>query len=112
MFLLARVVTLAGEDANAPRLIDRDIMLFVNGMQECIIGSMNWSFVTKRYFGDNGGPVKATRIVDPRSKEKEKARQEKPPALARDNAEIIVTTVVLASWYWRGRFFLMPWAPP
>ena len=31
LFLLARVVTLAGEDANAPRLIDRDIMLSVNG---------------------------------------------------------------------------------
>jgi len=56
------VVTVAGEDANAPRLIDRDVMLSVNGMQECIIGSMNWSFVTKRYFDDNGGSVKAATV--------------------------------------------------
>jgi hypothetical protein len=77
--LLARVVMVAGEDANAPRLIDRDVMLSANGMQECIIGSMHWSFVTKRYFGDNGGSVKATRIVDLLSEEKENARQEKLP---------------------------------
>jgi len=42
-------------------------------MQEWIVGSINWSFVTKRYFGDDGGSVKATRIVELLSKEKEKA---------------------------------------
>ena len=53
--------------------IDKDIKLYINGMQEWVIGSINWSFVTMRYFGDNGGSVKATRIVDLLSKEKENA---------------------------------------
>jgi hypothetical protein len=53
--------------------IDKDVKLYINGMQEWVIGSINWSFVTKRYFGDNGGLVKATGIVDLLSKEKEKA---------------------------------------
>jgi len=44
--------------------IDRDVKLYVRGMQEWIVGSLHWSFMTKRYFGDNGGTVKATRIVD------------------------------------------------
>jgi alpha-muurolene/germacrene-A/gamma-muurolene synthase len=44
--------------------IDRDVKLYVRGLQEWMVGCLNWSFVTKRYFGDNGGTVKATRIVD------------------------------------------------
>ena len=53
--------------------IDRDVKLYINGMQEWIVGSINWSFMTKRYFDDNEGSVKATRIVDLLSKEKEQA---------------------------------------
>lgn len=52
--------------------IDKDVKLYVNGMQEWIVGSINWSYVTKRYFGDNGESVKATRVIDLLSKEKEK----------------------------------------
>ena len=44
--------------------IDKDVKLYVRGLQEWMVGCLNWSFVTKRYFGDNGGMVKATRIVD------------------------------------------------
>jgi hypothetical protein len=44
--------------------IDRDVKLYVRGLQEWIVGSLHWSFMTKRYFGENGGTVKANRIVD------------------------------------------------
>jgi hypothetical protein len=44
--------------------IDKDVKLYVNGMQEWIVGSLHWSFMTTRYFGNNGGAVKATRIVE------------------------------------------------
>ncbi|KAI0295458.1 isoprenoid synthase domain-containing protein [Russula brevipes] len=44
--------------------VDRDVKLYVNGLREWIVGSLHWSFMTKRYFGDNGGTVKAARIVD------------------------------------------------
>jgi hypothetical protein len=44
--------------------IDKDVKLYVNGLQEWIVGSLHWSFMTTRYFGDNGGAVKATRIVE------------------------------------------------
>jgi hypothetical protein len=44
--------------------IDDAVKLYVNGLQNWFIGSAHWSFLTKRYFGDNGGSVKANRIVD------------------------------------------------
>jgi alpha-muurolene/germacrene-A/gamma-muurolene synthase len=44
--------------------IDKDVKLYVNGLQEWIAGSLHWSFMTTRYFGENGGAVKATRIVE------------------------------------------------
>jgi hypothetical protein len=44
--------------------VDRDVKLYVNGLQEWIVGSLHWSFMTTRYFGDNGGAIKATRIVE------------------------------------------------
>jgi hypothetical protein len=44
--------------------IDKDVKLYVNGLKEWIVGSLHWSFMTTRYFGDNGGAVKATRIVE------------------------------------------------
>jgi hypothetical protein len=44
--------------------IDQDVKLYVNGLQEWIVGSLHWSFMTTRYFGNNGGAVKATRIVE------------------------------------------------
>jgi alpha-muurolene/germacrene-A/gamma-muurolene synthase len=44
--------------------IDKYVKLYVDGLQAWISGSLNWSFMTKRYFGDDGALVKATRIVD------------------------------------------------
>jgi hypothetical protein len=44
--------------------IDKDVKLYVNGMQEWVVGSLHWSFITTRYFGDNGGAIKATRIIE------------------------------------------------
>lgn len=49
--------------------IDKDVELYVNGMKEWIVGSLHWSFRTKRYFGDNGEEVKATRVVELLSQE-------------------------------------------
>ena len=49
--------------------IDKDVKLYVNGLQEWIVGSLHWSFMTTRYFGDDGGAVKATRIVELLSQE-------------------------------------------
>jgi len=44
--------------------IDRGVKLYVDCLQNWIVGSLHWSFMTKRYFGDNGKSVKANRIVD------------------------------------------------
>jgi hypothetical protein len=44
--------------------IDKDVKAYVGGMREWFAGSLHWSFMTTRYFGDNGALVKATRIVD------------------------------------------------
>jgi hypothetical protein len=44
--------------------IDRDVKLYVKSMEDWFPGSLHWSFMTKRYFGDEGGKIKATRIVD------------------------------------------------
>jgi alpha-muurolene/germacrene-A/gamma-muurolene/(+)-delta-cadinol synthase len=44
--------------------IDKDVKLYVNGLQEWIVGSLHWSFITRRYFGENGGAVKASGIVE------------------------------------------------
>ena len=53
--------------------VDNDVRLYVNGLQEWIVGSLHWSFMTTRYFGDGGGAVKATRIVELLSQEITKA---------------------------------------
>ena len=44
--------------------VDRDVTLYVRSIKEWIPGSLHWSFMTKRYFGNDGETVKATRIVD------------------------------------------------
>jgi hypothetical protein len=52
--------------------IDRDVQLYVGCMQEWIVGSLHWSFITTRYFGNNGAgeSMKMTRIVDLLPREK------------------------------------------
>jgi len=44
--------------------IDRAVKLYVDGLQNWIVGSFHWSFMTKRYFGDNGESAKVNGIVD------------------------------------------------
>jgi len=53
--------------------VDKDVELYVNGLQEWIVGSLHWSFMTTRYFGNDGGVVRATRIVELLSQENAKA---------------------------------------
>ncbi|THH16145.1 hypothetical protein EW146_g4434 [Bondarzewia mesenterica] len=43
--------------------VDRDVQLYVRGLQEWIVGSLHWSFMTRRYFGNDGEMVKKTRFV-------------------------------------------------
>ena len=43
--------------------LDRDVALYVQGMQDWIVGSLHWSFMTERYFGKSGAQVKKHRIV-------------------------------------------------
>ncbi|CDO70012.1 hypothetical protein BN946_scf184354.g14 [Trametes cinnabarina] len=43
--------------------IDRDVALYVQGLQDWIVGSLHWSFMTERYFGKSGAEVKKHRVV-------------------------------------------------
>ena len=45
-----------------PRL-DRDVAMYVQGLQDWIVGSLHWSFMTQRYFGQAGAEVKRHRVV-------------------------------------------------
>ncbi|KAK0482601.1 terpenoid synthase [Armillaria novae-zelandiae] len=44
-------------------LIDDAVKKYVQGLQDWIVGSLHWSFMTTRYFGDGGAEVKKTRLV-------------------------------------------------
>ncbi|OJT10931.1 Alpha-muurolene synthase [Trametes pubescens] len=43
--------------------LDRDVAMYVQGLQDWLVGSLHWSFMTKRYFGDAGADVKKHRVV-------------------------------------------------
>ncbi|KAJ8497051.1 hypothetical protein ONZ51_g763 [Trametes cubensis] len=43
--------------------IDKDVAQYADAMEDWVIGSMDWSFETSRYFGDAGQEVKRTRVV-------------------------------------------------
>ncbi|KAI0787868.1 terpenoid synthase [Fomes fomentarius] len=43
--------------------IDREVALYAMAMQHWVIGNLNWSFETQRYFGHARHEVKRTRIV-------------------------------------------------
>jgi hypothetical protein len=51
--------------------IDRDVKIYVEGLAAWIIGSLQWSYLTARYFGDSGLDIKRHRIVEllPRQEE-------------------------------------------
>ena len=38
--------------------IDRDVKIYVKGLQDWIIGSLHWSFITHRYFGSLGPEIR------------------------------------------------------
>ncbi|KAK7690887.1 hypothetical protein QCA50_005989 [Cerrena zonata] len=44
--------------------IDRQVQLYVQGLQDWIVGALHWSFVSKRYFGVNGEEMKKNRAVN------------------------------------------------
>ncbi|KAI0820240.1 terpenoid synthase [Trametes gibbosa] len=43
--------------------LDRDVAMYVQGLQDWIVGSLHWSFMTKRYFGTAGAEIKRHRVV-------------------------------------------------
>ncbi|KAI0635875.1 terpenoid synthase [Trametes polyzona] len=43
--------------------IDRDVAIYVQGLQNWIVGSLHWSFDSTRYFGKDGASVKKHRLV-------------------------------------------------
>lgn len=43
--------------------IDTQLAAFVYGLESWMIGNLNWSFVTLRYFGTEGQDIKRTRWV-------------------------------------------------
>ncbi|KAF9237782.1 isoprenoid synthase domain-containing protein [Melanogaster broomeanus] len=43
--------------------IDRQVAIYVEGLQDWMVGSLHWSFESERYFGKEGPQVKQTRIV-------------------------------------------------
>lgn len=43
--------------------VDHAVQAYVLGLQDWIVGSLHWSFVTKRYFGQAGPEVKKHRTI-------------------------------------------------
>ncbi len=43
--------------------IDAAVAGYVQGLQDWIVGSLHWSFVSERYFGKDGAQVKKYRVV-------------------------------------------------
>lgn len=44
--------------------IDKDVSVYVQGLEDWIAGNLHWTFETERYFGTTGLDVKAKRVVD------------------------------------------------
>jgi hypothetical protein len=43
--------------------LDRQVAIYIDGLQNWIVGSLHWSFDSTRYFGKNGHTIKQDRIV-------------------------------------------------
>jgi len=63
-------MTMENFKENAKRLpsfgsaeVDADVAAYVKALQDWMVGSLHWSFMSKRYFGDEGAEVKTHRIV-------------------------------------------------
>ncbi|KAI0775257.1 terpenoid synthase [Trametes elegans] len=57
--------------------IDQDVAVYVQGLQNWIVGSLHWSFDSMRYFGREGAAIKRQRVV--KLLPKQHNRQRKPP---------------------------------
>lgn len=44
--------------------LDDDVASYVRGLQDWIVGSLHWSFMSQRYFGAKGEEVKKHRYVE------------------------------------------------
>jgi hypothetical protein len=44
--------------------IDRDVKIYVEGLAAWIIGSLQWSYISTRYFGDKGLEIKKHCVVE------------------------------------------------
>ncbi|KAH9945422.1 terpenoid synthase [Epithele typhae] len=42
--------------------VDRAVAAYVQGLQDWMVGTLHWSFESGRYFGDEGGHIKKSRI--------------------------------------------------
>ncbi|THH00322.1 hypothetical protein EW145_g7101 [Phellinidium pouzarii] len=43
--------------------VDREVGIYVRGLEDWIVGSLHWSFESARYFGGEGGGIRKTRVV-------------------------------------------------
>ena len=51
--------------------IDTQVETYVDGLQDWIVGTLMWSFLTERYFAKSGREVLQTRVIEllPRRKQ-------------------------------------------
>jgi hypothetical protein len=49
--------------------LDAEVARYVDAMSQWVIGNLEWSFETKRYFGGNHAEVRRTRVVTLRPRE-------------------------------------------
>ena len=43
--------------------IDHDVRVYIQGLQDWIVGSLHWSFDTTRYFRQDGAAIKSHRQI-------------------------------------------------
>lgn len=44
--------------------VDRDVEIYLHGLQNWIVGSLHWSFESTRYFGHEGAAIKKHRKIE------------------------------------------------
>ena len=43
--------------------LDQDVAGYIQGLQDWIVGSLHWTFMSERYFGTEGAEIKKHRYV-------------------------------------------------
>lgn len=43
--------------------VDRRVAIYIQGMQDMVVGSLHWYFDSARYFGEDGETVKRDRFI-------------------------------------------------